>query len=180
MKSRPTTGISRARAARTGGQLIVHPGALGGIDALAAARHMGLAEVEHRIVKPARAWAGTEAERLCPLDALTAPAAFFSGTDERDDRTDDAKLAFVVGNLDKPEVSVTMRFVGFGNWAEVLSADAYEAFEEAARERGSVLDPIRKASTSRAHWRPSRMAQTTSDCPRRTSPAANTLATFVA
>ena len=70
----------RARAARSGGQLIVHPGALGGIDALAAARHMGLAEVEHRIVKPARAWAGTEAERLCPLDALTAPAAFFSGT----------------------------------------------------------------------------------------------------
>jgi PRTRC genetic system protein A len=40
--------------------------------------------------------------------------AFFSGTDERDDRTDDAKLAFVVGNLDKTEVSVTMRFVGFG------------------------------------------------------------------
>ena len=26
------------------------------------------------------------------------------------------------------------------HWAEVLSADAYEAFEEAARERGSVLD----------------------------------------
>ena len=40
--------------------------------------------------------------------------AFFSGTDERDDRTDDAKLAFVVGNLDKAEVTVTMRFVGFG------------------------------------------------------------------
>ena len=31
-----------------------------------------------------------------------------------DDLTDDAKLAFVVGNLDRPEVSVVMRFVGFG------------------------------------------------------------------
>ena len=40
--------------------------------------------------------------------------AFFSGTDEEDDRTDDAKLAFVVGNLDKPEVSIAMRFIGFG------------------------------------------------------------------
>ncbi|MFT3810147.1 MAG: aspartate dehydrogenase [Micropepsaceae bacterium] len=70
----------RGLARSTGAQLIVHPGALGGIDALASARHMGLAEVEHRIVKPARAWAGTEAETLCRLDALDGPTAFFAGT----------------------------------------------------------------------------------------------------
>lgn len=52
--------------------------------------------------------------------------AFFSDEDEKDDRTDDAKLAFVVGNLDKPNVSVAMRFVGFGlsldisNWIRGL------------------------------------------------------------
>jgi PRTRC genetic system protein A len=40
--------------------------------------------------------------------------AYFSDVDERDDRTDDAKLAFVVGNLDLPTPSVAMRFVGFG------------------------------------------------------------------
>lgn len=40
--------------------------------------------------------------------------AFFSATDERDDSTDDAKLAFVVGDLDKPSPSIKMRFVGFG------------------------------------------------------------------
>lgn len=34
-------------------------------------------------------------------------------------------------------------------WAEVLSADAYEAFEEAARERGSALD----AATGERFWR---------------------------
>lgn len=45
--------------------------------------------------------------------------------------------------------------------------------------RGSVLAPIRNSSTARAHCRPSRMAQTTSDCPRRISPAAKTLATEV-
>lgn len=43
----------------------------------------------------------------------TTPA-FFSGTDETDDATDDAKLAFVVGDLDKPSPSMVMRFVGFG------------------------------------------------------------------
>lgn len=40
--------------------------------------------------------------------------AFFSKTDDEDDRTDDAKLAFVVGNLDSAEVSTRMRFVGLG------------------------------------------------------------------
>src|SRR5882762_5938099 len=39
--------------------------------------------------------------------------------------------------------------------------------------RGRVLDPIRNSSTARAHCRPSRIAQTTSDWPRRMSPAAN-------
>ena len=43
-----------------------------------------------------------------------------------------------------------------------------------ADQRGRSLDPIRKASTERAHWRPSRMAHTTNDWPRRMSPAANT------
>ena len=40
--------------------------------------------------------------------------------------------------------------------------------------RGRPVDPIRKVSIARAHSRPSRIAQTTSDCPRRMSPAENT------
>jgi hypothetical protein len=47
-------------------------------------------------------------------------------------------------------------------------------------QRGSSLAPIRNSSTARAAWRPSRMAHTTSDWPRRMSPAANTLGTLVA
>lgn len=70
----------RALARSGGGQLIVQPGALGGIDALAASRHMGLSAVEHRIVKPVQAWVGTEAETLCRLDELDRPTAFFDGT----------------------------------------------------------------------------------------------------
>ena len=41
-------------------------------------------------------------------------------------------------------------------------------------QRGSVDAPIRNSSTARAHWRPSRIAHTTSDWPRRMSPAAKT------
>lgn len=58
-------------------QLLLQPGALGGIDALAAARAMGIDAVEHRIVKPPAAWRGTPAERLCDLDGLLEPTEIF-------------------------------------------------------------------------------------------------------
>jgi hypothetical protein len=45
--------------------------------------------------------------------------------------------------------------------------------------RGRVLAPIRNVSTACAAWRPSRIAQTTSDWPRRMSPAVKTLASEV-
>lgn len=66
-----------ARAARA--QLIVPPGALGGIDALAAAARLPLDRVRHEVVKPPRAWKGTSAESLLDLDALTEATTFFEG-----------------------------------------------------------------------------------------------------
>src|SRR5260370_948069 len=45
---------------------------------------------------------------------------------------------------------------------------------------GSVLEPMRNASTARAAPRPSLIAQTTSDWPRRQSPAATIVGLFVA
>ena len=48
-----------------------------------------------------------------------------------------------------------------------------------APQFGSSLQPIRYWSTARAACRPSRMAQTISDWPRRMSPAAKTLSTLV-
>lgn len=67
-------------AERNNVQVHIQPGALGGVDALSAARSMGIDTVEHRIVKPPRAWQGTPAEELCALDALAGPKVFFSGT----------------------------------------------------------------------------------------------------
>ena len=50
----------------------------------------------------------------------------------------------------------------------------------ARAQRGSSEDPMRNSSTARAHCRPSRIAHTTSDWPRRMSPAAKTFGTLVA
>lgn len=70
--------LSAARA--HGGRLIIPPGALGGIDALAAASALPLRDVLHTIVKPPAAWRGTAAEAMIDLDALTGPTTFFTGS----------------------------------------------------------------------------------------------------
>lgn len=67
----------RTTATHTGAQLFIQPGALAGVEALVAAGHMGIDEVEHRIVKPPLAWLGTPAETLCDLESLDAPHVFF-------------------------------------------------------------------------------------------------------
>jgi len=69
-----------AEAERFGSQILVPSGALGGIDALAAAGCLALEQVTHRIIKPPAAWRGTAAEELVDLGALTTPNVFFSGT----------------------------------------------------------------------------------------------------
>ncbi len=67
----------RLLAVNTGAQLQIQPGALAGVEALAAARYMGIDTVEHRIVKPPKAWRDTPAEDLCDLDSLVKPTTFF-------------------------------------------------------------------------------------------------------
>ena len=69
--------VDAARAA--GRQVLIPPGALGGIDALAAAARLPMASVRHEIVKPPAAWKGTEAEALCDLGSLTGPVVFWQG-----------------------------------------------------------------------------------------------------
>ena len=67
-------------AEEQGSQLVIPPGALAGIDALAAASVLPLDSVVHRIVKPPGAWRGTAAEALPALRNLANPVTFFSGT----------------------------------------------------------------------------------------------------
>jgi aspartate dehydrogenase len=68
-------------AARKGGtQLHLLPGAIGGIDAIAAARLAGLDEVTYTGRKPPQGWRGSPAETLVDLDRLEAPTVILQAT----------------------------------------------------------------------------------------------------
>ena len=70
----------QAAALRGSAQLMIPAGALGGVDALAAARLGGLTRVNQSLTKPPEAWRGTPAEELVNLDELTGPVTLFSGS----------------------------------------------------------------------------------------------------
>lgn len=67
-------------ALRGGARVQLIAGAIGAIDALAAARIGGLTSVEYIGRKPPSGWRGTPAEAVVDLDRLGAPATIFSGT----------------------------------------------------------------------------------------------------
>lgn len=69
------------RTAKAGGaQMFIPSGAIGGIDALGAARLSGIDSVTYTGRKPALAWVGTPAEHLLNLDRLDTAQVFFEGT----------------------------------------------------------------------------------------------------
>ncbi|MCC5983796.1 MAG: aspartate dehydrogenase [Rhodobacteraceae bacterium] len=68
-------------AAQAGGaRLVVSPGAIGGVDLLAALRPSGIEAVRYTGRKPPLAWAGSPAEAVLDLRALDAAATFFTGS----------------------------------------------------------------------------------------------------
>jgi aspartate dehydrogenase len=62
------------------GKLLIPAGAIGGVDALAAARCGGLDSVRYTSRKVPNAWRGTHAEKLVDLGALTSATEFYRGT----------------------------------------------------------------------------------------------------
>jgi aspartate dehydrogenase len=77
----PDVQAELTHAAQQGGaRLILPAGAVGGVDLLAALGAADGVSVRYRGTKPPRAWAGTPAEDLLDLSALTEPATFFTGT----------------------------------------------------------------------------------------------------
>jgi aspartate dehydrogenase len=68
-------------AARQGNaQIHLLAGAIGGIDAIAAARTAGLSQVTYTGRKPPTGWRGSPAEQVVNLDQLTAPAVILEAS----------------------------------------------------------------------------------------------------
>lgn len=66
----------RTASARGGGKLLVPGGALGGIDALSAAREADLSSVDYIGRKAPAAWRGTAAENIVQLDKVAEAHTF--------------------------------------------------------------------------------------------------------
>lgn len=69
----------RGAAQKTRNRLVIPSGALGGLDALAAARPAGIDEVSYTSRKKPLAWNGTPAEAMIDLSRVTEPTPFFTG-----------------------------------------------------------------------------------------------------
>lgn len=68
------------QAVRSGSRIMIPSGALGGIDALAAAGRIELKHVSHHIIKPPAHWRGTPAEQIIDLSGITKATEIFVGT----------------------------------------------------------------------------------------------------
>ncbi|GFE51587.1 putative L-aspartate dehydrogenase 2 [Roseobacter cerasinus] len=93
-------------------ELILPPGAIGGLDLLSTLALAGDVQVTYRGTKPPQAWRGTPAEDLCDLSYLRQPTTFF------DDSARDAArlypknanvaatLALAAGSFDRTRVQL--------------------------------------------------------------------------
>src|SRR6185369_13585389 len=93
-----------ATARKSGATLEIPAGAIGAIDAIAAARHAGLTRVVYVTRKSPRAWKGTPAETMIDLAAVTAPKLFY------DESADHAAAPIT----EKANVTATLALAGVG------------------------------------------------------------------
>jgi aspartate dehydrogenase len=124
---------SACRSGRS--QLTLVPGALAGVDALAAAKLFGLERVHYSGRKPPRSWKGTRAEALCELDTLRVATTFFRGT-AREAATifpQNANVAAMVGlagvGLDQTTVELIADPDASGNTHTIAAEGSFGAME---------------------------------------------------
>ena len=136
-----------ATAATHDSQILVPPGALAGVDGIAAAATLPLDEVVHRIVKPPAAWRGTAAESLVALDSLTEATAFFAGTAREaasrfPQNANVAVISALAGiGLDRTRVELVADPAATGNGHQLHASGAFGKLDIMIENRPLAMNP---------------------------------------